>query len=281
MQTSTLLTPVSVTATGGGSDLDISAFTGRLRFNRTTLNTAGTSPTLADKLQHSDALTRGLEQSTVGATDNNIKTSSSVNTLVGLKFTQSGAKQVKRVAFQLKKIGTLTAGKKLTLAIQTDSAGAPSGTAATNGTSNTVDIDTEVGTSYAWVVFTFAKPVDLADATVYHFVLSADYTASGSNAVNVRSLTAASGGTLETKDATTWTLTTTQKVEVYVDQYDFSDITGGAFTARDTAGTAAIDSLEFNADDLKAIVRLYSTIGGTSNPAWTSAATAVGNPVNA
>ncbi len=55
----TLLTPVSITATGGGQDLDIAPYTGKLRVHLTSLNTAGTSPTLACKLQGTSAATVG------------------------------------------------------------------------------------------------------------------------------------------------------------------------------------------------------------------------------
>jgi hypothetical protein len=280
--TGTLLTPVSVTATGGSADLDVSAYTGKIRAHLTSLNTAGTSPTLACKLQGSSAPARGLEYTTVGATATELREGASTNIELALSFTQSGARSIKRVALYLDKQGTLAAGKLLTLKIETDSTGNPSGTAVTNGTSNTVDIDTAVGTTAGWVVFTFAKPVDLADATVYHFVLSGDYTASGTNNVRLYSKTVASGGTLNpSTDGTTFAgVTTTEAVMVYVDQYTFADITGGGFTSLSTAGTASIQTVELNADSLPQFVRLYSTIGGTSNPAWTTAAFVSGALVN-
>jgi hypothetical protein len=280
--TGTLLTPVSVTATGGSADLDVSAYTGKIRAHLTSLNTAGTNPTLACKLQGSAALARGLEYTTVGTTATELREGASTNIELALAFTQSGARSIKRVALYLDKQGTLAAGKLLTLKIETDSSGDPSGTAVTNGTSNTVDIDTAVSTTAGWVVFTFAKPVDLADATVYHFVLSGDYTASGTNNVRLYSKTVASGGTLNTStDGTTFAgVTTTEAVMVYVDQYNFSDITGGGFTSLSTAGTASVQTLELNADSLPQFVRLYSTIGGTANPAWTTAAFVSGALVN-
>lgn len=275
MTTKTLLTPVSITATGGGLDLDVSRLVGPVRITRTSLNTAGTSPTLADKLQGSTGLTRGYEYSTLGTTANELREGASTNTKLALKFTQGGARSIKRVSLWLDKEGTLTAGKKLTLTIETDSTANPSNTAVTNGTSNTVDIDTEVSTTAGWVTFTFAKPVDLSDATVYHLVLSGDYTASGTNNVRWYSKTVASGGTFNTStDGTTWAgVTATESLMAYADQYTFSDLTGGGFTALATAGTAAVETLEFYGPDLPPVMRLYSTIGGTSNPAWTSAAT--------
>ncbi len=270
-----------VTATGGGPELDLSGYAKNVKFAFAGVNTAGSTPTLAAKLQASAGLARGLEQSTAGSTDNKLKTGASTAVNLGLKFTQSGARSVKRVALQLKKIGTLASGKKLTLTIQTDSTGAPSGTAVTNGTSNTVDIDTAVGTSYGWVVFTFAKPVDLADATVYHLCLSADYTASSSNCVEWRSLTVASGGTFETWNGTdTWTPTTTESLEAYVDQYNFADVTSGAFTGLTTAATKAPEEKNLDLRTIgNPILRLYNTIGGTSNPAYYAGCTLVAQPI--
>jgi hypothetical protein len=269
----TVVTPVSITATAGHIDASVSRLVGPARFTMTSLNTAGTSPTLALKLQGSADAARGLEYLTVGTTATELREGASTNIELALSFTQSGARSIKRVALYLDKEGTITAGKLLTLRIETDSASAPSGTLVTNGSSNTVDIDTAVSTTAGWVVFTFAKPVDLADATAYHYVLTGDYSASGSNNVRLYSKTVASGGTLNpSTDGTTYAgVTTTERVMVYVDQYTFTDITGGGFTSLATAGTAAVQTVELPAVELPAYVRLYTTIGGTSNPAWTTA----------
>jgi hypothetical protein len=279
----TVLTPVSIVAAtvGGSADLDIAAYTGKLRAHLTSLNTAGTSPTLASKLQGSVALARGLEYQTLGTTATELREGASTNIELALSFTQSGARQIKRVALWLDKQGTITAGKLLTLKIETDNTANPSGTTLNNATSATVDIDTAVSTTAGWVVFTFAKPIDVADATVYHFVLSGDYTASGSNNVRLYSTTVASGGTLNpSTDGTTFAgVTTTERVMVYVDQYAFADITGGGFTSLATAGTASVQSLELNADSLPPVIRLFTTLGGTSSPAWTTACLVSGDLV--
>jgi hypothetical protein len=256
----------AIAATGGGVDVDISAYQGRARFIFASLNTAGTLPTHDRKLQSSVPLAQSaLNQLSAGATDNQIKTSSSVNTLVGVKFTQSGARQIKSVGLMIKKIGTIAAAQTLTMTIQTNSGGLPSGTAI--GTSAALQIDTAVGTSYAWVTFTFANPVDVADSTIYHLVVTASYTASGSNCCVMRSLTAASGGTLMTKTDTTWSNTSTEKVEVYALQYAFADVTGGAQTQA-TAAVVVNESDELDTDAMGPIVRVYDTIGGTVSPSF-------------
>jgi hypothetical protein len=269
--TITLLTPVSITATGGGQDADVSRLNGPVRVTLAALNTAGTAPTLACKLQTSAATTRGLEYSTVGTTDNKLRSGASTNTKMALKFTQSGIAQVKRVGLYMKYNGTITPGQIVTLAIQSDSAGSPSNTAI--GTSNNVVTD-NIATSAGWVVFTFPNPVDLADATVYHLVLSGNYTASASNYITWYSTTVASGGTVETStDGTTWAAaTSTEKFMTYVDQYSFSDLTGGGYTTLTTAGNTTVQTLEFNGGNLPQFMRLYSTIGGSASPAFATVA---------
>jgi len=255
----------SLAATGGGIDVDISAQIKRGRFVFNSLNTAGTAPTHARKLQGSQAPARGLEQSTVGVTDNKLNSGATTNVKLGLAFTQSGARQIKRVALRLKNPGTITSGKKLTLTINTNSAGSPSATVL--GTADTVLCST-IGTAYSWVVFNFAKPVDLADATLYHLVLACDYTADATNCIYWRSLTVASSGTVETYNATSWAaVTATEGFEVYVDQYNFADISGATQTG--ASDTVTVDeSIEVDVDQLPPFVRVYDTIGGSSNPAF-------------
>lgn len=262
-----------INATGGGIDVDLGALTGPGLVLFTSKNSAGTNPTHARKLQGSEGLSRGYEYSTSGTlVDNELREGATTNVKLAVRFTQSGARQVKRVALRLKKGGTIAAGKKLTLTIESNNAGNPSGTALTNGTSATVDIDTEVSTTAGWVVFTFAKPVDLADATVYHFVLAGDYTASASNNVMWQSNTVASGGTLNKFDNTNWGgVVTTQAPLVYVDEYNFTDITGVAQT-QGTASGAVDEAVAVYVDALPAVVRVYDTIGGTSSPGFYASA---------
>ena len=269
----TLLTPVSVTATGGGADLDIASLRGKAHITLTSLNTAGTSPTLATKLQESEPLIMGQVYTTTGTNDIVLRNGTNDNIKLSASFTQSGAHQVKRVGLRLKNNGTITAGKLMTLTIETDTAGDPTGTAL--GTADTV-LCSAVGTTYDWVVFTFAKPVDLADATVYHLVLAGDYTVSSSNNITWRTATVASGGNANVYDSA-YAAVTTNSREFYIHEYNFSDVTGGGFTTLSTAGNTTVQTLEFNIDELKPIIRAYFTIGGTSNPAFTTAMTVHGN----
>jgi hypothetical protein len=277
MTTITLLSPVSVTATGRGPDVDVSRLHGTARAVFASLNTAGTNPELTCKLQASAAPAVGLSQTMAGTTENKLRSGATTNVKIGSKFTQSGARSIKRVFLRLKAAGEITAGKKLTLTIETDSTGSPSGTVI--GTAGTV-LCSAVPTDFGWVPFEFATPVDVADNTVYHAILAGDYDASAINCVIWRSATVASGGTIETNDGTNWAaVTATQKNEIYAEQYTFADVTGGGFTKQETAGSASVQSRDLWAPDLPQYASVYSTIGGTDNPAFTASVVLVAQRV--
>lgn len=95
-------------------------------------------------------------------------------------FEVSGEQNIKTVDLQLKKVGSPTGD--LSLEIQTDSGGEPSGTPVTNGTATVVDEST-LSTSYGDITFTFATAPVLSDATTYWLVLSTDRSASETNYV--------------------------------------------------------------------------------------------------
>ena len=256
----------AIAATGGGVDTDISAYVGKARFIFAILNTAGTLPTLDRKIQASVAPVAGWTYTTLGTTTNIIDAGASTTVYQGVKFTNATAGQIKTVDFWLKKAGTIATGKKLTLKVEADNAGSPSGTAL--GTSATVDIDTKVATTGQWVSFTFTTPVDVAASTIYHLVLSADYNASGSNYVSMTSTTVASGGTQESFDgSSTWSLTSTEKVMVQVHQYAFADVTTLVATQA-TAAVSVNESVEIDTDAMASFVRVYDTIGGTAGPSF-------------
>lgn len=265
MQHLNCITPSEILATGGDVDFDVSNYTRNGVFIQSVKNTSGTSPTLTTKLQESVNLAQGAVNNVTGATVNKLRAGATTTVKLSQLFTQSGARQIKTVSLRLALVGTITAGKLLTLDIMGDTSGSPNGTSI--GTSATVDINTYVGTSYGYVTFTFAKPVDVADATVYHLVLSGDYTASTSNYVSWRSLTVASGGGQNTFDNTNWTAVTTEDFEYYTYQYNFTDVTGGGFTQVTTALTGINQVIKVGQTDvLKPILRGYHTVGGSATP---------------
>jgi hypothetical protein len=90
---------------------------------------------------------------------------------------------VTKVRLWLKKTGTPAGTDTVTLEIQTDSSGVPSGVAVTDGTATAVDISDTLTTSYAWVTFTFASNPTLTAGTQYHLVLQGAFTISNVNYV--------------------------------------------------------------------------------------------------
>lgn len=111
---------------------------------------------------------------------------------------------VDMVQLRLKKTGTPTGN--LTLKIQTDSAGSPSGTPVTNGTSNTVAAST-LSSSYGWIDFVFALSPTLDANTQYHLVLETADSASNTNYVNWgadASAPAYTGGVMKSEQSSSW-----------------------------------------------------------------------------
>jgi len=94
-------------------------------------------------------------------------------------FKLSVSRTVGRVNLWLKASGAPT--DNLTVQIQTDSGGLPSGTVVTNGASNAVAGST-IGGSYGWVAFDFSVPPQLTAApTQYHLVLRRSGAVDGTN----------------------------------------------------------------------------------------------------
>ncbi len=129
-------------------------------------------------------------------------------TQISQGFKPKTSSTVTKVKLWLKKTGTPAGTDTVTLVIQTDSSGVPSGTPVTNGTATAVDISDTLTTSYAWVTFTFATAPTLTAGTQYHLVLQGAFTVSGTNYVlwgadNYDVIYA--DGSMSVYDATTWT----------------------------------------------------------------------------
>src|SRR3990167_1285978 len=146
-------------------------------------------------------------------------------TQISQGFKCNTSSTVTKVRLWLKKTGTPAGTDTITLDIQSDNSGVPSGTAITNGTATDVDISDTLTTSYAWVTFTFATNPSLTAGTQYHLVLSGAFTVSGVNYVlwGVDNYDVIyPDGSMSVWDSTTWTTETSYDAcfEVY--------ITGGA-----------------------------------------------------
>ena len=240
-------------ATYGGPDFDMSHYLGHAKAILAA-EAQGSGITLNVKFQASDPAALGSNYNETGDTDKPLNKVTSGKTKVAVQFTQSGAHSVKRVALKLKKAGTIASDKILTLTIETDNAGAPSGTALGTATI----LANSVGATYDWYDFVFTAPVDVANSTVYHLVLTSNYTASDTNYISWQGLAVDSGGNAE--DFTPWADIATLSLLYRVFQYNFADVSGAAFT--EVGNAAAFEAIHFAVGDAKRIVRAVATVAG-------------------
>ena len=239
-------------ATYGGPDFDMSHYLGPAKAILAA-EAQGSDITLNVKFQASDPAALGGSYNETGDTDKALNKETSGKTKIAVQFTQSGARSIKRVALRLKKTGTIASDKLLTLTIEKDSSGAPSGTALGTATI----LANSVGAAYDWYDFVFTAPVDVADSTVYHLVLTSNYM-SDTNYISWQGLTVDSGGNAE--DYTPWTDITTLNLLYRIFQYNFADIPGAAFT--EVGNAAAFEAIHFPVADAKRIVRAVATVAG-------------------
>jgi len=105
---------------------------------------------------------------------------------------------VAAVAFPLKRL--LNPSGNLSVEIQADTAGDPSGTPISNGTSGTVAASA-ILLDGGWIWFLFATPPTTTPATAYHAVLKGTYSPSATDNIQVGVEDVPSGGNFEIKDA--------------------------------------------------------------------------------
>jgi hypothetical protein len=210
------------------------------------------------KLQSSpEAIHGSSSYLTTGNADKDLNIATSGKTKLGVQFTQSGARQIKSIALKLKRVGVITAGKILTLTLNADSTGDPGSVL---GTAATV-LCSSISTSYGWITFTFATPVDLADATVYHIVLTGNYDASDTLYIAWNALTVSSGGNAEDYAPSAWADVATLNLMYYTMQYNFADITSAAFT--EVGNAASAQSKVINVTSGR-FIRAKNTVAGGS-----------------
>lgn len=170
---------------------------------------ASSSDTYADHLRlvglRDDDFSLWTEGGTIRDNEFEITTSAvTTNDKLAQSFEISTASTVSEIDLYLKKVGSPTGN--LTVEIQTDSAGEPSGTAVTNGTSNTVSAST-LTTSFADITFTFSSNPSLASGTTYWLVLTTSDTQSNTNYVVWGADTSTpsyADGEMLGEDASTW-----------------------------------------------------------------------------
>jgi len=247
---------------GGQAGADRSGYKGEAEFTLVALTSAGSTPTLAVKLQSGDK-TNGERYTTVtGSHDVELREGATTNVLIGASFTQTNTASVKSVFLYLKKNGTVTE-TDLTLTIETDSSGDPDGTALGTATVSTDN----VAATYGWIEFVFTNAVDLTAAGSHWYVLQSDYTASATNNVAWRASSGlTSGGNQSLENGTSWTADADDSQEFYSHEINFTDWSGAAFTTATTV--AVIETLKLEIDDAKSYIRAHTTVTGTSTPGF-------------
>lgn len=153
-------------------------------------------------------------------TDYNLR-DAAARTSISQGFKCNTSSTVTKVKLWLKKTGAPAGTDTVTLAIQTDSSGVPSGSAVTNGTATAVDISDTITTSYAWITFTFSTNPSLTAGTQYHLVLTGAFTVDAAACIQwgVDSYDVIyPDGTMSVNDGTTWTSDTLYNAcfEVYI-----------------------------------------------------------------
>jgi len=113
---------------------------------------------------------------TVANCDHDAPVTAQVGGNLSQSFQLEKGGSVGSVELYLKRSATAAAGG-MTVRIEGDQAGRPDGTAL--GTSVPVDTDTGIDTSYGWIAFTFALPVELDAAQRYWIIPEGDTTYQG------------------------------------------------------------------------------------------------------
>ncbi len=158
---------------------------------------------------------------------------------VGEKFqlhnydTTNNGVVVTQFAFQIKKNAGTTTG--LTLRIETDNNGLPSGTLA--NANATVAIPAITSTSYAWIMGKFSIAPPLTGTTTYHAVLKHTTEATGDSQYLVNSNSA---GTYSYGNAETYAVTTSSVTNSYNPDFDRQNFSVGYTTG---AGGTSLASL--------------------------------------
>ena len=253
----------TVVGTYGSYAVDRKNFNSAVVVLHSAASTAGTGTSFVSYLQESAAPTTGTFVNRIGADTvaNRINYDSSL-TKRAVMFTQSGARQINGVTLWMKRTGTLT-GKYVIVTLQTNSGNKPTGT---NVTADAIDSAAATAISasvWTWVSFTFQKPVDVANSTAYHFVVEGDWDTSATNYVSVASETVSSGGNLGTKGAAWKTMSTTQSMIGFAEEYNFATVSGQTM---DTV-TEASPKFQSKAVDLrprKQYLRTKTIVAGSS-----------------
>jgi hypothetical protein len=257
-----------VVGTYGSKVVDRKEFGSAVALLQSAKSSAGTSCSLHVVIQESDATTRG-NFNNYAATDTASRQLrvDSTQMRIAEQILQLGARQLSSITIKLKKVGTITSGKKVWLQIETDNTGAPSMTLVHADAVDSIIVDS-IGTSdYAWKTFSFLRPVDLADSGVYHIVLRCNYAVSSSNYIKVYGERTVTGGGIETLDSTgaakNWYDSAAVDLVGWNLQYNFANFASDSFTVV-TESADVFSTLDINLRPRKQYLRAKASIVGTS-----------------
>ena len=265
------LSGLALQATGGAGPVSgLASFRAAQLVNRVLgVTGGGGSDTLDLKLQESDP-PKLLAQINAydGTDDGSIKLREGAATAVelGIPFTPTADITVDKIRLQLSQLGSVAAGKKVWVTIETDSTG-PSGTdvngAQAYGASRKVEA-ADISDSIEEVEFELIDGVDLTASTTYWIIVKGDYTASATDCIQVHYNTVVGTSLCEQYDAA-WGAIANYDIWYEVDYLEFTDISGAALT-QVTEGWAnpedTDETLELSLKGVKDTVRLYATVSG-------------------
>lgn len=273
---------ITTVGTYGSKVVDRSGFLSGVALWQSAKSSAGSACSTSVVMQEaSEAVYGGGLNNMVATTADSLglrSVADSTYVKVGFVVTQDSARTINSVTLKLRKTGTVTGTNSVTLSIFSDSAnGDPSDILVHADAVDSVKISS-IAATWGWVTFTFDRPVDLAAATDYHYILTGTYTISTSNYVLVYLETVASGGDVEYEGAAQdWTQVTTSDIVGKILRYNFSNITTAVFdTATHTAGI--FDTKDINFRGKKRYVRAKATIIGSSGSFVSSGAITLGEP---
>lgn len=266
------LAGLAIQATGGAGPVKgLTKFRASQLVNRVLgVTGGGGADTLDLKLQESDA-PKLLDAINAydGTDDGSIKLREGAATAVQLAipFTPTADVTLDKVRLQLSQLGSVAAGKKVWVNIQTDAAPDPSGTdvngAQIYGASRKVEA-ADISDTIEEVEFQLIDGVDLTAATQYWIVVSGDYTASATDCIQVHYNTVAGTSTCRQYDAA-WGAIVNYDIWYEIDYLIFTDVSGAALTQvvegwinpEDTEET-----LEVSLKTVKDTIRLHATVSG-------------------
>lgn len=184
-------------------------------------------------------------------------------------FEVEGTQTIASVDLWLKKVGNPTG--TMTLRIETDNSGDPSGTLADANLTATL-VESSLGTSYANAMFTFSTPTSISGSTTYWAVLSTDRAVSDANYVvwgADGSTPSYADGEMKSEISSTWSAESKDAIFAVLGEGEQTLLQASTITATyTTTSTSAVEisdmSIDVTSNGRPIVIELISaTIGST------------------